>query len=214
MLMLVKFIHDLTNNEKLQRAFAENPKKAMQQAGLSAKHQALFKSRNLHQVSQAVMDELHKSPFIGMWFMPGINLTGISPASGRQGQTLKVTLTGQYFTEPMTANLENNTQKVPITLQSVTGAGQEKSRATGSLTLAASLPTGPYTVRVTSNEKTTSTLSMGFTVNASSGNKLTATPAKTSPARKSSGTKTAQARKSSGTKTAQARKTRAKTPKK
>ncbi|AKJ06438.1 hypothetical protein ATI61_105578 [Archangium gephyra] len=201
--MLVKFIHDLTTNEKLQRAFAENPKKALRQAGLSAKHQALFKNRDPQQVSQAVMDELRTSPFIGFWFMPAINLTGISPTSGRQGQTLKVTLTGQYFTEPMTANLENNTQKVPITLQSVTGAGQEKSRATGTVTLAANLPTGPYTVRVTSDTKATSTLSMGFTVNASSGNTLAATPAKKSPARKSSGTKTAPARK-----------TRAKTPRK
>ncbi|HYO71447.1 MAG TPA: IPT/TIG domain-containing protein [Archangium sp.] len=182
--MLVKFIHDLTNNEKLQRAFAENPKKTMQQAGLSAKHQALLKSRDPQQVSQAVMAELRTSPFIGFWFVPPINLTSISPASGRQGQTLKITLTGQYFTDPMTANLENNTQKVPITLQSVTGAGQPKSRATGTVTLAANLPTGPYTVRVTSNEKATSTLSMGFTVNASSGNTLAAAAAKTSPARK------------------------------
>ncbi|WP_375767113.1 hypothetical protein NR798_36320 [Archangium gephyra] len=201
--MLVKFIHDLTNNEKLQRAFAENPKKAMQQAGLSAKQQALFKNRNLQGVSQAVMHELQTSPFIGFWFLPSINLMSISPTSGRQGQTLKVTLTGQYFTDPMTANLENNTQKVPITIQKVTGASQEKSQATGTLTLAANLPAGPYTVRVTSNAKTTSTLSMGFTVNASSGNTLAATPAKTSTARKTSGAKTAPARK-----------TRAKTPKK
>lgn len=201
--MLVKFIHDLTNNEKLQRAFAENPKKAMQQAGLSAKQQALFKSRDLNQLSQAVVDELHRSPAIGYWFMPAINLTSISPTSGRQGQTLTVTLTGQYFTDPMKANIENNTLKVPITLQSVTGCGQEKSQATGTLALAADLPTGPYTVRVTSSDNATSTLSMGFTVNASSGNKLATAPAKKSPARKASGAKTAPARK-----------TRAKTPKK
>jgi hypothetical protein len=201
--MLVKFIHDLTTNEKLQRAFAENPKKTLQQAGLSAKHQALFKNRDPQQVSQALMDELRTNPFIGFWFVPPINLTSISPASGRQGQTLKVTLNGQYFTDPMTANLQNNTQKVPITLQKVTGAGQPKSQATGTLTLAANLPTGPYTVSVTSNMKATSTLSMGFTVNASSGNTLATTAAKTSPARKASGAKTAPARK-----------TRAKTPKK
>ncbi|WP_143195244.1 hypothetical protein [Archangium sp. Cb G35] len=201
--MLVKFIHDLTTNEKLQRAFAENPKKTLQQAGLSAKHQALFKKRDPQQVSQALMNELCTNPTIGFWFVPPINLTSISPASGRQGQTLEVTLNGQYFTDPMTADIENNTQKIPITLQNVTGAGQAKSQATGSLTLATNLPTGPYTVRVTSSDKASSTLSMGFTVNARSGNKLAATAAKTSPARKASGTKTAPARK-----------TRAKTPKK
>ncbi|HEX5745076.1 MAG TPA: IPT/TIG domain-containing protein [Archangium sp.] len=201
--MLVKFIHDLTTNEKLQRAFAENPKKTMKQAGLSAKHQNLIKNRDPRQVSQALMDELRTSPFIGFWFVPAINLTSISPASGRQGQTLEVTLTGQYFTDPMTADIENNTQKVPITLQEVTGAGEAKSQATGTLALAANLPPGPYTVRVTSNQDATSTLSMGFTVNASSGSKRTATAAKKSPARKASGAKTAPARK-----------TRAKTPKK
>jgi hypothetical protein len=181
--MLVKFIHDLSNDEKLQRAFAENPKKAMQQAGLSAKQQAVFKSRDLQQIIHALLEELRNSPIVA-WFLPAINLTRISPTSGRQGQKLTVTLTGQYFTDPMTADIENNTQKVPITIESVTGANQEKSRATGSLTLAGDLPTGPYTVRVTSSAKATSTLSMGFTVAPSSTRARTAPSAKKSPARK------------------------------
>ncbi|WP_152622362.1 IPT/TIG domain-containing protein [Archangium violaceum] len=201
--MLVKFIHDLTTNEKLQRAFAENPKKTLQQAGLSAKHQALFKKRDPQQLSQALIDELRMSPFTGFWFAPAISLTGISPASGRQGQTLEVTLTGQYFTDPMKADIENNTQRVPITIQKVSGAAEPKSQATGTLALAANLPTGPYTVRVTSNTQASSTLSMGFTVNASSGN-TRATPS----------TKTSPARKASAAKKAPARKTRTKTPKK
>lgn len=187
--MLVKFIHDLTNDEKVQRAFSENPKKAMKQAGLSTRQQSVFNSRDRQQIAHAMLDELGRVPFIGTWAYPSIQLTSIKPSSGRQGQTLQVTLTGQYFTEPMKANLESNTQKVPITIQSVTGAGDEKSQATGSLKLPANLPAGPYTVRVTSNKGETSTLSMGFTVNASSA-KATAsakkTPATKSPAAKKS----------------------------
>lgn len=185
--MLVKFIHDLTHNEKLQRAFSENPKKAMKQAGLPARLQAVFSSRNRQQIAHAMLDELGQAPFIGAWVYPPIQLTSIKPTSGSAGQTIQVTLAGQYFTDPMKANIENNTKKVSITIQSVTGAGEEKSQATGTLVLPANLPAGPYTVRVTSNTDATSTLSMGFTVNASSA-KATAsakkTPASKSPAAK------------------------------
>ncbi len=189
--MLVKFIHDLANDEKLQRAFSENPKKAMKQAGLSARQQAVFNSRDRQGIANAMLDELGQAPFIGAWVYPPISLTSIKPTSGRQGQTLQVTLTGQYFTEPMTANIENNTQKVSITLQSV--KGEEKSQATGSLVLPANLPAGPYTVRVTSDTKATSTLSMGFTVNASGEAKATS-GAKKTPASKGSGAKKSPAR--------------------
>ncbi|MCY1080949.1 hypothetical protein [Archangium lansingense] len=200
--MLLKFIHDLKNDEKVQRAFSENPKKAMKQAGLSARQQSVFNSRNRQRILNAMLDELSQSPIIGTWVYPDINLLSIKPSSGSQGQTLQVTLTGQWFTVPMTANIENNTQKVPITIQSVTGAGEEKSQAAGSLVLPASLPTGPYTVRVTSDTKTSSTLSMGFTVKASSESK---TPA---------GTKKAPASKTSGAKKTPTRGARGKTPKK
>ena len=139
-----------------------------------------------------MVDELGQSPFVGAWVHPAHPLTSIKPTSGAQGQTLQVTLTGQYFTDPMKANIENNTQMVPITIQSVTGASEEKSVATGSLMLPSNLPAGPYTVRVTSNMDATSTLSMGFTVNASR-DKATAS-AKKAPASKSPAAKKTPAR--------------------
>ncbi len=190
--MLLKFIHALTNDEKAQRAFAENPRKAMKQAGLSARQQSVFNSRDRQRIANALLEELGQSPIIGTWVYPPIQLTSIEPSSGSQGQTLQVTLTGQYFTDPMTANIENNTRKVPIDIQCVTGAGEEKSQATGSLALAANLPTGPYTVRVTSNTNATSTLSMGFTVNASGSQTRAGT--KKTPAGKSRATKKTPAR--------------------
>jgi len=86
--MLLKFIHDLAHDEKVQRAFSENPKKAMKQAGLPARLQSVLNSRDRQKIANAVLEELGQTPIIGFWVFPSIQLTSISPSSGSAGQTL------------------------------------------------------------------------------------------------------------------------------
>jgi len=140
-----------------------NPAILLKGATLNAKQLAALERRDARAYILELLEEAESLPVTGFWFKPTVSLQSISPSSGRPGENLQVELTGSYFSEDMTAQIENNTNQVPIKIEGVGGAGQESSTAKGTLDLPSTLPTGEYTVSVQSDGET-STLPLGFTV--------------------------------------------------
>jgi hypothetical protein len=168
--MLLTFLADLLRDPKLQKKFSENPDELLKQLGLSDAQRKAVLTRDFKALGDLLAQEIPRlAPPVMFWAAPGIGLSSISPDSGKQGQTLQVTLQGSWFDPNVTGQIETSgTEAIPLTNTQVNGANTETSTLTGTLALTATTPTGQWTVRVTNPSGDSATLPLGFQVTSGS----------------------------------------------
>ena len=163
--MLLTLLADLLRDHKLQKKFAEDPDNQLKLRGLSEAQRKAVLARDFKALGEMIAQELPQlMPPTMLWAAPGVELTSISPDSGRQGQTLQVTLRGSWFDANVTGRIETSGAEIPLTDTHVEGAQTATSVLKGTLVLAANTPAGQWTVRVLNPGGDSATLPLGFRV--------------------------------------------------
>ncbi|HVK63755.1 MAG TPA: hypothetical protein VM694_04750 [Polyangium sp.] len=169
MSILKNFLSRLLRDEKLQRAFTQDPETTMKSAGLGDEDRARLRAPDRRQfMGQLTLGTaVFMTPPIGTWFAPILEITGpVQPDAAHPGAVLEsFTVKGRYFSAGMKATLEGKERSVPVEVSRVEGAGLEESKLIGTLRLPNDLPPGAYTLRVTrSIDDQSATLPQGFRV--------------------------------------------------
>ncbi|MFY0578066.1 hypothetical protein ACN28S_30460 [Cystobacter fuscus] len=146
--MLITFLAYLNSNPTWRREFMKNPREEMRKHGLSKEQQDAILSRNIGRISEHVGQEL-KGEFLGYyWFGGEPVIKGLSPTSGHQGTTLRITVSGDYFPEDTYGWLEFTTSNLNIKDSRVVNSLQIDSVLEGLLTIPDDAPLGWWTLRL------------------------------------------------------------------
>ncbi|WP_437281584.1 hypothetical protein WME90_13825 [Sorangium sp. So ce375] len=108
--MLLFFIADLARDPNLQAAFAEDPERAMDAAGLSDAQKTVLRTRDSKQIAAEVAREVEGLPVKSVdpvvnWIGPVLHVTAVDPREGVVGQVVKVVVYGTYFESTMRCSL-------------------------------------------------------------------------------------------------------------
>ncbi|WPB79629.1 hypothetical protein KYC5002_10790 [Archangium violaceum] len=163
--MLLHFISDLLRNPELQRQFSKDPDGAMAKAKLSeAQREALHKGQ-LESVMKLLKTELASlEMFAVVWVKAVVQVNSATPSTGSCGNTVQLSVAGDFFTTGTFASLKMSGMDVPAMTQSVENPGCRGSVLHCTLNLPSNAPIGVYDLAVVNPDGHYGILPQAFTI--------------------------------------------------
>ncbi|MFE8601465.1 hypothetical protein [Archangium violaceum] len=163
--MLLHFISDLLRNPELQRQFSKDPDGAMAKANLSeAQREALHKGQ-LESVMKLLKTELASlEMFAVVWVKAVVQVNSATPSTGSCGNTVQLSVAGDFFTTGTFASLKMSGMDVPAMTQSVENPGCRGSVLHCTLNLPSNAPIGVYDLAVVNPDGHYGILPQAFTI--------------------------------------------------
>lgn len=165
--MLVKLIADLLTNADVQQQFSRDPSNVMDSYGLSEEARQALHEGDRDRLLEMIGQEMSQSALFGaLWSKPGgVVINSVSPATGKAGTQIELTVTGDYFASTAFVTLQqaDGGNYLAQTLQ-VTQPDVQGSTLKARLNLPASATPGVYAVTVSNPSAWFSLLENSFTV--------------------------------------------------
>lgn len=164
--MLVKLIADLLTNADVQQQFSRDPSSVMDSYDLSEEARQALHEGDRDRLLEMIGQEMSRSALFGaLWSKPGgVVINSVSPATGKAGTQLELTVTGDYFASTAFVTLKRGDGNYLAQTLQVTQPDVQGSTLKARLHLPASATPGVYSVTVSNPSAWFSILDNSFTV--------------------------------------------------